>query len=214
MLTFRLPLPPSLNNMFATFNGRRIPSREYKAWKADAGPKVMEQWIQQDQALPERHYALHYRVNIDHKSDIGNREKAATDLLVSTIPGFPGDQWCDQISIMRDRTIEGAIVEVMQLADDLATEPSLQKVIGATADRFKIDHIEFLNGRRRAYVTSARQLAMLVAARTTSKSYPQIGRAFNRDHSTIIYGVEQAEKRVANDPTWAGHFACIKATLG
>lgn len=115
MLTFRLPLPPSLNNMFATFNGRRIPSREYKVWKAETAPLVIEQWQQQDRAIPGKHYALHYRFNIDHKSDIGNREKAATDLLVATIPGFPGDQWADQISIMRDRTIDGAIVEVVQL---------------------------------------------------------------------------------------------------
>jgi len=101
--------------MFATYNGRRIISREYKAWKASAAPMLIDQWQQQDRALPGKHYALHYRFNVNHQSDIGNREKAATDLLVSTIPGFPGDQWVDQISIARDRTIDGAIVEVEQL---------------------------------------------------------------------------------------------------
>src|SRR4051812_3679686 len=29
---FTVSMPPSSNNMFATYNGRRIPSREYKAW--------------------------------------------------------------------------------------------------------------------------------------------------------------------------------------
>lgn len=114
-MILRFPLSPSLNNAFATFNGRRIPSREYKAWKLAAAPMLMEQWDAQGQPKFTKHYALHYRFNIDHKSDIGNREKCATDLIVATIPGFPGDQWADQISIMRDRTIEGAIVEVIQL---------------------------------------------------------------------------------------------------
>lgn len=115
MLTLALPLPPSLNNAFATFNGRRIISREYKAWKATAGKAVAEQLASMDRA-PEvkQHYSLHYRFNINHKSDIGNREKCATDLLVA-MKIIPGDQWCDCLVIERDRTIDGAVVTVRQL---------------------------------------------------------------------------------------------------
>lgn len=115
----RFPLPPSLNNAFAsvTIKGksRRIVTREYKAWKNEVAPLLIDQWDAQGKPAFGRHFALHYRFNINHQSDIGNREKCATDLLVATIPGFPGDQWCDQISIARDRTIDGAIVEVVQL---------------------------------------------------------------------------------------------------
>lgn len=114
-MILKMPLPPSLNNMFATYNGRRIPSREYKAWKQAAAPVLMDQWRAAGGDVPGKSYALHYRFNIDHKSDIGNREKAATDLLVATIPGFPGDQWCDEITIRRDRTVDGAVVEIIQL---------------------------------------------------------------------------------------------------
>lgn len=119
MLTIAFPLPPSLNNAFATVTvkgkSRRIPSREYKAWKASAQGPVIDQWVGQGQPKISSPFALHYRFNIDHKSDIGNREKCATDLLVSTIPGFPGDQWCNRITIERDRSIDGAIVEVRSL---------------------------------------------------------------------------------------------------
>ena len=115
-MKLRLPLPPSLNNSFVNVPGRgRVPSKAYAAWKKEAQPFIFNQWMAQAQPRFVKHYALHYRFNIDHKSDIGNREKCATDLIVATIPGFPGDQWCDQISIARDRTIEGAIVEVVQL---------------------------------------------------------------------------------------------------
>ncbi len=115
-MKLRLPLPPSLNNAFVNVPGRgRVPSKAYAQWKREAAPSIFNQWMNAGQPVFQRHYALHYRVNIDHKSDIGNREKCATDLIVATIPGFPGDQWVDQISIIRDRTIDGAIVEVVQL---------------------------------------------------------------------------------------------------
>jgi hypothetical protein len=112
MLTLELPLPPSLNNAFATFNGRRIISREYKAWKKEAGKVVAEQLATMDRTPDvKKHYALHYRFNLNHQSDIGNREKCATDLLVA-MKIIPGDQWCDRLVIERDRTIEGAVVTV------------------------------------------------------------------------------------------------------
>ena len=114
-----MPLPPSLNNAFATVTikgkSRRIISREYKAWKEAAQGPVIDQWEAQGKPKIGKPYALHYRVNIDHKSDIGNRKKCATDLLVATIPGFPGDQWCDRITIVRDRSVVGAVVEVVAL---------------------------------------------------------------------------------------------------
>ena len=66
--------------------------------------------------LPEvkKHYALHYRFNVNHRSDIMNREKCATDLLVA-MKIIPDDCWCDRAVVERDRTIEGAVVTVRQL---------------------------------------------------------------------------------------------------
>ena len=115
-MKLRIPLPPSLNTAYRNVPGvGRVASNDLKAWKKAAQQLVFNQWMNAGQPKFVKHYALHYRFNINHQSDIGNREKCATDLIVATIPGFPGDQWCDQISIMRDRTIDGAIVEVIQL---------------------------------------------------------------------------------------------------
>lgn len=113
ILTF--PMPPSLNNAFATYNGRRIISRAYKAWKKEAGKAIADQ-IAEVGATPKigLHYALHYRFNVNHQSDIGNREKCATDLLVA-MKLIPGDQWCDRIIIERDRSVAGAVVTVEAL---------------------------------------------------------------------------------------------------
>ena len=41
--TVVLPWPPAVNNLFATFNNRRIPSRRYKLWQDGALTAVREQ---------------------------------------------------------------------------------------------------------------------------------------------------------------------------
>lgn len=117
-----LPMPPTANNLFATFipkkggKPRRIISREYKAWRAEAGASLLEQWEASDRPIISPPYAVHIDLNLNHQSDIANREKALVDLLVATIPGFPGDQWVNRILIVRNREIAAARVEVVTLA--------------------------------------------------------------------------------------------------
>lgn len=110
-----LPMPPSANNLFATYNGHRIISRDYKAWRANAAPILLEQWKAADQPTIGKPYAVHIELNLNHQGDIANREKAITDLLVATIPGFPGDQWVNRMLIERNRDIPAARVEVVTL---------------------------------------------------------------------------------------------------
>lgn len=114
-----LPMPPSSNNMFVNAPGKqggRFPSGAYKAWEKEAARALLDQWEAANRPQIAKPYAVHIRVNLNHQGDIANREKAITDLLVSTIPGFPGDQWANLMVIERDRTVEAARVEVVSLA--------------------------------------------------------------------------------------------------
>jgi hypothetical protein len=114
-LSVDLPMPPSANNMFATYNGRRIISRDYKAWKTEAGASLLKQWEAADKPVITKPYAVHIRLNLDNRGDVANREKAIGDLLVSVIPGFPDDRWADLVVIERDRKVSGASVDVVSL---------------------------------------------------------------------------------------------------
>ena len=115
IFTVDLPLPPSANMMFINSpnaKGRgRFLSPAYKAWKKHAAARVVEAWEHQQKPAIGKPYSVYIRLNVDHKSDIANREKALTDILVATIPGFPDDCWANRILIERDRSIDGASVE-------------------------------------------------------------------------------------------------------
>ncbi|MCK1479306.1 RusA family crossover junction endodeoxyribonuclease [Bradyrhizobium sp. 197] len=83
MSTFVLPLPPSVNGLFANSrNGGRFRTQRYDSWIHEAGAEIMRQ-------RPAKYVGpviLSYEVQEPagkRKFDLGNREKALTDLLVS-----------------------------------------------------------------------------------------------------------------------------------
>jgi Holliday junction resolvase RusA-like endonuclease len=83
MSTFILPMPPSVNGLWANGkHGRRYRTQLYDSWIYEAGAEIMRQ-------RPKKHVGpvvLSYEVQEPagkRKYDLGNREKAVTDLLVS-----------------------------------------------------------------------------------------------------------------------------------
>lgn len=63
-------------------------------------------------------------------------------------------------------------------------------LIRAAAERFGVDYDEVLGERRTHRLAEARWYAMvLIKARWPTWSFPKIGRVFNLDHTTAIYGM-------------------------
>jgi chromosomal replication initiator protein len=67
---------------------------------------------------------------------------------------------------------------------------------------------------RRKVVTLPRNMAMYLCRKHTSASYATIGRSFNRDHATVMYGVNQIDRKIANDPKLQKEMAHIEQRLG
>lgn len=91
----------------------RFPSPAYKAWKKEAAA-ILSRYV----SLPQlaKPYGVHIRLNLNHQSDIANREKALCDALV-TAKIITDDCWVNKIIIERDRTVEGAVVEVWSIEE-------------------------------------------------------------------------------------------------
>lgn len=77
-VVLNLPSPPSANNLFPTGkNGRRFISPEYKAWREEAGWQLKEQRPPKIKGCVSLEYLFK-----EGRIDLGNLEKATTDLLV------------------------------------------------------------------------------------------------------------------------------------
>ena len=83
----------------------------------------------------------------------------------------------------------------------------------AVQDHYSISDDDMLGTIRSRIVSHPRQLAMYIAWRHTACTYPQIGRAFNRDHSTVIHAVRAVKLRLSDDPRMAETYRLVRKRL-
>lgn len=113
-VTIRLPMPPSVNNLYATVGRARIPTERYKIWKNDAGNTIVQ--------IGRPHISGPVEISMTFEepnrlSDLDNRAKAPLDLLVSmrVIDG-------DHSAIVRKLTLawgseKGALIRIIPASE-------------------------------------------------------------------------------------------------
>ena len=82
--------------------------------------------------------------------------------------------------------------DLLNLSENKVTIDLIQSTV---CKFFKISKNEMLSPRRSRYLVRPRQTAIYLSKMLTSKSLPEIGRAFsNRDHTTVIHSVKTIDK--------------------
>lgn len=118
------------------------------------------------------------------------------------------------------RALEGAVLKLIATADlcggeidvDLVRSvvsdlnpvqvrtPKPAEITGLVADAYGVTVPELRSAGRTRRLVVPRQLAMLLTKTLTSLSLKEIGKHFgNRDHTTVLHGIQRAEKLVAED---------------
>jgi len=78
----------------------------------------------------------------------------------------------------------------MTIAHDIATLVCVD---------YRISENSFYSDRRAVKYALPRQVAYYITHHLTKLTYPQIGRAFNRDHTSVMHGVKKIDERAAVD---------------
>ncbi len=92
--------------------------------------------------------------------------------------------------------------------------PTVKIIVEAVAEYYGTKSIHILSQRRPQSLCMVRQVAMYLAVELTLKSHPVIGRAFgDRDHTTILSGVNKIKSLLFTDRKLAEDIECIKSRL-
>jgi chromosomal replication initiator protein len=93
-------------------------------------------------------------------------------------------------------------------------KPTLEEAIAAAADAFGIT-VDELKGRGQSRrLVNPRHAFVMVARGELHESFPRIGRALNRDHTTSIASLERGKAIYARDASFRAAVAAIKSAIG
>jgi len=133
------------------------------------------------------------------------------------------------------RQLEGTIHKILAYKDLLGNDADEETVTRAMQDILKrsseyiptpdaiLDYISKYYGLEESIIrgqqrirdaVSARQIAMYLIRSMTNLSLDDIGKVFdNRDHSTVLYSIQQVEKKMKKEPAFAESVKEIKTNI-
>ena len=100
--------------------------------------------------------------------------------------------------------------DMLRSIDRKTTIDEIQKKV---AEYFNISVKELQSSRRARTVARPRQIAMYLAKQLTSRSLPEIGRKFDRDHTTVMHAVRKVEGLIGEDASLAESVNVLRRAL-
>ena len=97
-------------------------------------------------------------------------------------------------------TVEMAHVALEDHIDRPRTTPTVAEIVGIVAARFRVTRQQIEGKSRDRTVSLARAVTMLLVRRSTTMSFPEIGRALGgKNHSTVLMATQRIERQLRAD---------------
>ena len=122
---------------------------------------------------------------------------------------------CFQSLVKKPLTIEVLAEQLQELVDnDGRADLSCQEIQRVVAEEFDVHVSDITSKERPQNVALPRQIAMYLSRQFTGKSLPEIARAFNKTHATIVHACKTIPGRMETDRSLKRRVDAIVEKLG
>lgn len=80
---------------------------------------------------------------------------------------------------------------------------TVDKIFSAITDHFGISREDMVGKKREKAIAEARHISIYLIREITEMSFPNIGKLYDRDHTTILSSYQKVSRRVKSDPVFA-----------
>ncbi len=102
---------------------------------------------------------------------------------------------------------ENALKDIIQ---DKDVSLSTDTILEAVSNHFNVKIEEIKSKKRNQPITNARQVYMYLTREILNESLLNIGKSIDRDHSTVIHGIEKIEEKIKNDKNFENTLLSLK----
>ncbi|MCB2225721.1 MAG: chromosomal replication initiator protein DnaA [Desulfarculaceae bacterium] len=146
--------------------------------------------------------------------------RAVLEFLAEEIPGDMRRMRSALVGILARGSLAGRPLDLSLAAEVLGSisarlaRHTPEKIRDLVASVYGLTVAVLTGKSRKKAVVTPRNLAMFLSRRHTDASYKAIGEVFHRDHATVMYGVDQIERRLGAEPKLAAELTFLEQRLG
>lgn len=89
------------------------------------------------------------------------------------------------------------------IAKKIADHEECRRILKAVAKVYRVNPRSLIGHSRILHLAMARQIAFYLARERTTLSFPELGRFFNHDHTTVLHGYKRIKERMGQQPAFA-----------
>lgn len=178
----------------------RLKSRFANGVTADIQAPKFETKLKIFQNHIEHLKEMHQRPNLEIPIDVVNRVVELSNTNIRNLEGAAASLVVYIIYGREDRSEPISVEEAEEITSKIFFTNINEKITISDIQRFvesyfKISHGEMIGSQRPRNISQARQIAMYLSRTLTQASYPDIGKAFKKDHSSVVHAYKNIEKK-------------------
>ncbi len=178
----------------------RLKSRFANGVTADIQAPKFETKLKIFQNHIEHLKEMHHRPNLEIPIDVTNRVVELSNTNIRNLEGAAASLVVYILYGREDKSEPITVEEAEEVTSKIFFTNINEKITISDIQRFvesyfKISHGEMIGSQRPRNISQARQIAMYLSRSLTQSSYPDIGKAFKKDHSSVVHAYKNIEKK-------------------